>query len=69
MRMPAAFVVLMGALLGASQALACTLCHSRTAEEVRAAVFGPGFWANAGALLLPVPVLLAAVFLVRRVSP
>lgn len=50
-------------------AWACTLCHSRLAEEVRAAVFGPDFWANAGALVSPVPVLLAGIWLVRRSTP
>jgi len=53
----------------AAPAWACTLCHSRTAEEVRAAVFGPDFWSNLGALSLPVPILLGAVLLVRNVSP
>ena len=50
-------------------AWACTLCHSRAAEQVRAAVFGPDFWSNLGALAAPAPVLVAAVMLVRRVSP
>ena len=45
---------------------ACTLCHSRLADEVRAAIFGPGFWADAGAVVSPIPLLLAAVFAVRR---
>ena len=48
---------------------ACTLCHSRLAADVRAAVFGPDFWTNLGALLMPLPVLAAAVLLVRRATP
>ncbi len=69
MRMGAALFALATPFMGASQALACTLCHSRIAEDVRAAVFGADFWSTMGAVFLPVPVLLAAVFLVRRVSP
>jgi len=53
----------------AGPAWACTLCHSRTGEAVRAAVFGPDFWTNLGTLVLPVPVLVGAVLLVREVSP
>jgi hypothetical protein len=39
------------------------------ALDVRAAVFGPDFWLHAGALLLPFPILIGAVLLVRRASP
>jgi hypothetical protein len=53
-------------LFVAAPAWACTLCHSRTAEDVRAAVFGADFWSNCTALILPVPVLLAATLAVRR---
>jgi hypothetical protein len=49
-------------------AWACTLCHSPLAENVRA-VLGPDFWSNAGALLLPVPVLLTIVVALRRYMP
>lgn len=69
MRMMAGLVALIAAFFGASQALACTLCHSRTAEDVRAAIFGTDFWGNVGALFSPVPVFLLAVFLVRKISP
>ena len=48
---------------------ACSLCHSRLAEDVRAAVLGPDFWPTLAALLLPFPVLVAAVLLVRRATP
>lgn len=57
------------ALASPAPAWACTLCHSRTAEQVRAAVLGPDFWVNVGALLSPVPVLLAAVLAARRCAP
>lgn len=53
----------------ASPAWSCTLCYSRVAQDVRAAVLGPDFWLNIGALLLPFPILIAAVLLVRRASP
>jgi hypothetical protein len=56
-------------LISSTSAWACTLCHSRTAEEVRAAVFGPDFWTNAGTLVSPLPVLLIAMIAVRRSMP
>lgn len=56
-------------LLAASPAYACTLCHSRLAEDVRAAVFGADLWANAVVLLLPVPILLTAAAAVLRSVP
>lgn len=56
-------------LLWATPAAACTLCHSDLAGQVRAAVFAGDFWSHAGALAAPVPILLAAVLLVRRCSP
>ncbi|WP_229736824.1 hypothetical protein [Blastomonas aquatica] len=67
-----ALVVVAGpvvAMFGASQAFACTLCHSRTAQDVRAAVFGPDFWDNVAAMSAVVPALVLAVVLVRRISP
>jgi hypothetical protein len=53
-------------ILPAAPAWACTLCHSRTAEEVRAAIFGADFLSNVVALALPVPVLVAAVLAARK---
>jgi hypothetical protein len=35
-------------------AFACTVCHTATAQEVRAAVFGPDFCENLTASVLPV---------------
>lgn len=66
------FVVRAGAI-GAvvaptASAWGCMLCHSDTAERVRASVLGTDFWFYAGALSAPVPVLIAAVLLVRRLS-
>lgn len=49
-----------------SPVFACTLCHSRLAEDVRAAVLGPDFWTNLSALALPAPILVAAVIGIRR---
>ncbi|HEX8384335.1 MAG TPA: hypothetical protein VF592_13295 [Sphingomonas sp.] len=51
-------------LLTPGAALACTLCHSDTAERVRAALFGPDLLTNAMLAFAPVPALLAAVWLV-----
>jgi hypothetical protein len=52
------------AVVGASPAAACTLCHSNIAEQVRAAMFGADFWSNASAA--PIPLLLGLVLLVAR---
>lgn len=51
-------------LLTPGSAWACTLCHSDTAERVRAALFGPDLLLDAALALAPVPVLFAAVWLV-----
>ena len=51
-------------LLIPGTAWACTLCHSDTAERVRAALFGPGMLLDAALALAPVPVLFAAIWLV-----
>lgn len=59
----------LGTMLAATPAQACTLCHSRIAEDVRAAVFGPGFWSDAAMLVSPVPLLIAAVVAMRRYLP
>ena len=53
----------------AAPALSCSLCYSRVAQDVRAALFAADFWPNLAALLLPFPILAAAVLLVRRASP
>jgi hypothetical protein len=55
--------------LSATPAYACTLCHSRIAEDVRATVFGPGFWGDAATLVSPVPLLVTAVVVMRRYLP
>jgi hypothetical protein len=47
----------------------CTLCYSRVAQDVRAALFAADFWPNLAALLLPFPILAAAVLIVRRATP
>lgn len=44
-------------------ALACTLCHTPTAREVRHVVLEHGFAGNLMALALPLPILLAVVYL------
>lgn len=57
------------AIASATPAWACTLCHSRLAEDVRAAVLGPDFWSNLAMLAAPAPILAGAVLIVRQVSP
>jgi hypothetical protein len=56
-------------MVSAAGAEACTLCHSRIADEVRAALSGADLWSNVAALLCPAAVLMAAVFLLRRYMP
>ena len=47
-------------------AFACTLCHSATAAQVRAALFGSDLLANAAAVLAPAPVLAAVWWLITE---
>lgn len=44
-------------------ALVCTLCHSTTAEQVRAALLGPDLLADALAAFAPAPAIVAAWWL------
>jgi len=53
-------------LFAVTPAWACTLCHSRTAEEVRSAVFGSDFVSNLAALAAPAPVLVIAAYAARK---
>lgn len=62
-------VLALTSLMVAAPAWACTLCHSDTAERVRAEVFGPDFWLNAAALSAVFPVMAAAVVMVRKLTP
>jgi hypothetical protein len=52
--------------LHAAPAQACTLCHTPTAREVRHHVLEHDFAGNLMALALPLPLLLAAVWLAGR---
>lgn len=61
--------VIVAAVLGMTPAMACTLCHSRTAQDVRAVVIGPDLWINVGMISAVIPVLVMAVLAVRRFSP
>jgi hypothetical protein len=61
-----AYLCQMPLLLAASPAWACTLCYSRTAEEVRSAVFGSDFGSNLAALAAPAPVLVIAAYAARK---
>lgn len=63
-------VVALALVLAALPAQACTLCHTPTAREVRHVVLEHGFAGNLMAIVLPLPLLLAAVYaagLERRV--
>jgi hypothetical protein len=68
-RMVRSVLVIAAAVLDALPAMACTLCHSRTAQDVRTAIFGPDFWSNVVAISTVIPVLVIAVLAVRRFSP
>lgn len=48
--------------LAAAPAHACTLCHTPTAREVRHVVLEHGFAGNLMAIALPLPLLLAAIY-------
>jgi hypothetical protein len=69
MKMIAALIVFAGTLATTSEAVACTLCQSRVAEDVRTTLFGPDFWWNIGALFSPAPFLMIAVLFLNKVSP
>ena len=56
------------ATISANRAVACTLCHSNVAEQVRSALFAD-FWSNAGAVAAPIPLLLGVVLFVARRRP
>jgi hypothetical protein len=51
-------------VISASSANACTFCHSETARRIRAAVFGPDFWFNAGVTVLPFAICLGITALI-----
>lgn len=54
------------AILVSAQSLACTLCHSGVAEEVRARLFASDFPANLAMVTLPALILLGAIFYAAR---
>lgn len=47
-------------------AIACTLCHSDTAAQVRAALLGPDLLGHALAVLAPLPLLGLLIWLIPR---
>lgn len=49
--------------------LACTLCHSRVAQEVRARIFDTDFLLNLSMISLPVLILFGAVYFAARMTP
>ncbi len=54
------------AITVSTPALACTLCHSRVAEDVRARLFEPDFLVNLLAIASPAPILFGAIYLASR---
>ena len=44
-------------------ASACTVCDSETGQQVRAGVFGEGFWSTLAAVIAPFPVFIIAIAL------
>lgn len=52
-----------------AQSLACTLCHSPLAEEVRARLFDSDFSANLAMVTLPALILFGVIFYAARTPP
>lgn len=48
----------------ATPASACPLCHTETARQIRAAIFGPDFWFNVGVTILPFVLFLGITALI-----
>lgn len=51
-----------------AQAFACTLCHSRVAEEVRARLFSADFLVNLAMVALSAVILFGVIFYAARTS-
>lgn len=58
-----------GTMSISTQSLACTLCHSRAAVEVRARLFESDFLANLAMVSLPALILFGAIFFAARTPP
>ena len=50
-------------LISIISASACTVCDSETGQQVRAGVFGEGFWSTLAAVIAPFPVFIIAIAL------
>ena len=46
--------------------MACPICDTPTGEQVRAGIFGAGFFSTLLTVLLPFPILLVAVLIINR---
>lgn len=57
------------AILVSAQSIACTLCHSPIAEEVRARLFDTDFQANLAMVAAPALILFGAIFYSARKAP
>lgn len=57
------------AMSASTQSLACTFCHSRIAQDVRARLFDSDFLANLSMVSLPALVLFGAVLYAARTAP
>ena len=62
-------VLFLAAMSISAQSLACTLCHSRAAVEVRARLFESDFLANLAMVSLPALILFGAIFYAARTPP
>ena len=62
-------VLFFAAMLVSAQSLACTLCQSPVAKEVRARLFDSDFLANITMVSLPALILFGAIFYAARTPP
>lgn len=65
---PTALILGAAAWAFAPAAMACTLCDSDTAVQVRALVFAPGVWRDLAGLAAPIPALILAILAVHHLS-
>lgn len=62
-------ILFFAAMFASAQSLACTLCHSEVAQEVRARLFENDFLINLAMITLPALILFGAIFYAARTSP
>jgi hypothetical protein len=58
-------IAILLALEGSSvPASACPVCHTETGDKIRQALFGPDFWFNVGATILPFAIFVTITALI-----